>query len=225
MRTNLVLKGMNISHAYNHHLVLKQINCQFERNSLTVIKGKSGSGKSTLLYILSGLESPQNGSVLYENQSIHTLSEKKQAQLRGKEIGFIFQEFHLIPDLTVKQNMLLPIELNNIHIEENELVQLCKKLDLLHLMHEKIRLLSGGEKQRVAIGRALLKKPKILFADEPTGNLDSANTESIVQILQQLILEQQITLVVVTHEKSLFHIPHAEFELVDGILKESSNYD
>lgn len=220
MHTKLVLKGIDISHSYNNQTVLHQINCQFEENSISVIRGKSGSGKSTLLHILSGLETPQSGSVLYENQNLYRLGEKKQAQLRGREIGFIFQEFHLIPDLTVKQNILLPIEINKIHIEENELVQLCEKLDLLHLIHKKVRLLSGGEKQRVAIVRALLKKPKLLFADEPTGNLDADNTNVILQILQSLISEQQLTIVVVTHEKKLFDLPYTEFELVNGALNE-----
>lgn len=112
------------------------------------------------------------------------------------------------------------MELNKLDIDYEELHDLCKELDIFHLIKKKVRLLSGGEKQRVAIARALLKKPEILFADEPTGNLDLRNTNAIIEILEQLIVGQQVTLIVVTHEKELFNLPHKEFELINGTLIE-----
>lgn len=220
MYNNLLLIGENISHYYNEYKILNNINCQFEKNSITVIKGKSGSGKSTLLQILSGLEKPQNGVILYKGKNMYRLQEKKLAGIRGRKIGFIFQEFHLIPDLSVEKNILLPMELNKLDIDYEKLHDLCKELDIFHLIKKKVRLLSGGEKQRVAIARALLKKPEILFADEPTGNLDLRNTNAIIEILEQLIVDQQVTLIVVTHEKELFNLPHKEFELINGTLIE-----
>ncbi|GEK35493.1 ABC transporter ATP-binding protein [Kurthia sibirica] len=205
--------------------MLNNINCEFKKNTITLIKGKSGSGKSTLLHILSGLEKPKSGFVLYEGENIHILDEKQQAKIRGEKIGFIFQEFNLIPDLTVEKNILLPIELNKMHIDNEELNNLYKKLDISHLIKKNVRLLSGGEKQRVAIARALLKKPEILFADEPTGNLDAINTNAIVKMLEQIIIEQKLTLIVVTHEEKLFNLPYKEFELTNGILSECIKND
>jgi putative ABC transport system ATP-binding protein len=163
--------------------------------------GKSGSGKSTLLNLLSGIDTPDSGEVIIANRSIHKLSEHERTLFRRKSIGFVFQFFNLIPTLTVEENILLPLELNNILTPENRTnaYSLVERLGLKDRLNTFPDKLSGGEQQRVAVVRALVHKPLLILADEPTGNLDTENGERVLTLLLELCREQSTTLLMATH--------------------------
>lgn len=207
------------------HTIIKQANISLEKGKVYVIEGKSGSGKSTLLSMLGGLEPPTYGKIMFKGKSFYDLEEDEQATIRGKSFGFVFQSFNLIPELTVKENIELPIHF----ITDKNLIlniqDLTKVLEIDKKLNHKPAYLSGGEQQRVAIARALITNPEIIFADEPTGNLDYKTTKIIVDLLSKLNIERQITLVIVTHERGLINIPHTKFEMKDGQLRVVHQYD
>ena len=184
------------------------------------IMGPSGSGKSTLLHLLSGLDKPTSGNLTYDGKDIYTFSDKELAAFRRKSIGFIFQQFNLIPVLTARENIIMPMLLDRKQPDENyvreitSLLGIYERLD--HLPHE----LSGGQQQRVAIARALIAKPDIIFADEPTGNLDSTNGREVMELLQNVWKEMGKTLVVITHDKSIAQMASRQFQIIDGVLSE-----
>ena len=182
--------------------------------------GPSGSGKSTLLHLLSGLDFPTEGNLFYEGQDIYGLSDKKLSAFRRRRIGFIFQQFNLLPVLTARENVLMPLLLDKKQEDEayfNELTGLLGISDrLTHLPHE----LSGGQQQRVAIARALIAKPDIIFADEPTGNLDSRSGEEVMKMLVNIRQKFGKTLVVITHDRRIAQMAQRRFVIVDGILQE-----
>lgn len=215
-----ILKAEKISKLYNHTQVLNQVDFIIERKKIYIIKGKSGSGKSTLLNILSSLEKPDSGEIIYKAKRLHNLNDQQQSAIRGKDFGFIFQNYNLIPEFTVKQNILLPLIINKLPIDRQTLSNLVEHLNIKTILNRKIHFLSGGEQQRVAIARAFIKKPKIIFADEPTGNLDQKNTDLVVELFSYLVKKEGVSLVVVTHEQTLFEDNHQEYELKNGFLRE-----
>ncbi len=184
------------------------------------IMGPSGSGKSTLLHIISGLDSPTSGSVLYGDTDIHHGSDKKLSAFRRRNIGFIFQQFHLLPVLTAYENIVMPLLLDKKQADETYLQELSSFLGLedrlSHLPHE----LSGGQQQRVAIARALIAKPDIIFADEPTGNLDSRNGGEVMKMLCNLREKMKKTLVIITHDSRIAKMADRRFTMIDGALSE-----
>lgn len=215
-----LLTAKNISKTFaNLHTVVKQTNISIEKGKIYVIEGKSGSGKSTLLSILGGMESPTSGKVMFKGRSLYDSEEDNQAKIRGNSFGFVFQSFHLIPELTVKENIELPLQFITDKSRVWDVNDLTKKLEIKKLLHQKSAYLSGGEQQRVAIARALMTNPEIIFADEPTGNLDYKTTSIIVNLLSDLSKERQIALVIVTHERNLIKVPHTKYEMEDGQLK------
>ena len=184
------------------------------------ITGPSGSGKSTLLHLLSGLDQPTSGRLTYDGQNIYSLSDRERSALRRRSIGFVFQQFHLLPVLTARENILMPLLLDKKQPDEAYLEQLMQLLGigsrLTHLPHE----LSGGQQQRVAIARALIAQPDVIFADEPTGNLDSRSGGEVMEMLRAIHEKMEKTLVIITHDNRMAQMADRRFSIVDGILTE-----
>jgi putative ABC transport system ATP-binding protein len=183
--------------------VLSNISFDVEKGSIFSIVGPSGSGKTTLLGLCAGLDYPSAGNIELCGNSLEHLNEDERAQLRNKEVGFIFQNFQLLPTLTALENVIVPLELQGEKNAAKVGMELLGKVGLADRFHHYPSQLSGGEQQRVALARAFSNKPSILFADEPTGNLDSATGEKVIQLLFQLNKEAGTTLVIITHDLDL----------------------
>jgi putative ABC transport system ATP-binding protein len=198
--------------------VLENINMHVEPGEFMVISGSSGSGKTTLLTLLSGLDRPTSGRVFIDHRDITGAGEDELAPLRNRMIGFVFQSFHLVPSMTAIENVSFPAEL----LGDGKAVPRARELlDRVGLGHRADNLpsqLSGGEKQRVALCRAVINRPKLLFADEPTGNLDSENGAAVLRLLQELKTDQQSTLILVTHNPEIARAADRVLELRDGRL-------
>ena len=184
------------------------------------IMGPSGSGKSTLLHIISGLDTPTSGKVLYGDTDIHHGSDKELSAFRRQKIGFIFQQFNLLPVLTAQENIIMPLLLDKRQPDNAYLQEIAAFLGidsrLNHLPHE----LSGGQQQRVAIARALIAKPDIIFADEPTGNLDTKSGSEVMEMLCDLRAKMNKTLIVITHDPDIAEMAERRFTIIDGVLSE-----
>jgi putative ABC transport system ATP-binding protein len=196
--------------------VLDDISLSADSGQFIVIEGKSGSGKSTLLSLLSGLDRPDSGAIRLAGTDITNLSEDQLAPFRNQTIGYVFQSFHLVPSLTALENIMFPAELGRNRQAMDEAKQLLERVGLAHRMHNFPQQLSGGEKQRTALCRALINRPRIVFADEPTGNLDSANGDIILQLLLELRKEIATTLVLATHSKEISSHADQIVRLTDG---------
>ena len=201
--------------------ILKGINLSIRDGESVAIVGASGSGKSTLLGLMAGLDQHTQGSIRLYDQPLEQLDEEGRAVLRGQYVGFIFQSFHLLPSLTALENVMLPNELKGDRSAKDRAQSLLDQVGLSHRISHYPRQLSGGEQQRVAIARAFASAPKILFADEPTGNLDSKNGALVEDLLFELNQKQGTTLVVVTHDSELAARCDRQIEIHDGELKES----
>ena len=214
-----MIDARNINVKFGKRQILKDLNFKVNKGEYISIIGKSGAGKSTLLNVISTLEKEYSGNVFYENKDIRDYNDVEISKLRNKNIGFIFQNFNLLEDFTVIENIMLPGRLTK--IDEMELkkkaLELINKFELDLTINQYPNELSGGEKQRVAIARALINKPKIIFADEPTGNLDSRMSIEISNILSKLNQEGQ-TIVMVTHNQELAKSSNKILELNDGML-------
>ena len=184
-------------------VILDGIDLEINEGESVAITGASGSGKTTLLGILAGLDTASEGVVRLMDAELSSLDEEARALVRGQCVGFVFQSFQLLGSLTALENVMLPVELRGDELAENQAVELLKKVGLADRLDHYPRQLSGGEQQRVAIARAFASKPSVLFADEPTGNLDTANGEKIVELLFDLNAEFGTTIVLVTHESGL----------------------
>lgn len=193
----------------------------FESDFISIM-GPSGSGKSTLLHIVSGLDKPTSGSVLYGSTDIHNGSDKQLSAFRRKKTGFIFQQFNLLPVLTARENIIMPMLLDKKQPDEKYFQQLTELLGLemrlSHLPHE----MSGGQQQRVAIARALIARPDIIFADEPTGNLDSKSGGEVMKMLCDIREKMNKTLVIITHDPRIAEMADRRFTMIDGELTEVS---
>lgn len=185
--------------------ILHDISFEIERGESVAIVGASGSGKSTLLSLLAGLDLPSNGRIELMGQNLNLLDEDGRARIRGNSVGFVFQSFQLLPHLTALENVMLPMELANFsHSEARQAAKLwLEKVGLGDRLNHFPKTLSGGEQQRVALARAFIKKPAILFADEPTGSLDEASGKRVIELLFELNQENSSTLVLVTHDPAL----------------------
>ncbi len=196
--------------------VLRNINFTVHQGDIVSIVGPSGSGKTTLLGLCAGLDAPSSGEVILHNQSIGGLSENDKAQLRNKYVGFVFQNFQLIPTLTAIENVMIPLELLGVKNAQSQCESLLDRVGLGDRMTHYPSQLSGGEQQRVSIARAFSNNPKILFADEPTGNLDDETGMKIEHLLFELNKEQGTTLVVVTHDLELANKTNRTIRLKGG---------
>ena len=201
--------------------VLRGVDLQIHAGELAVIVGPSGAGKSTLLHLLGGLDQPTAGHVRFDGKDLYAMPEREMSLLRNRAFGFVFQFYHLVPELTALENVMLPARMAKNGGGGQARERAHKLLDQVGLIGRATHLpaeLSGGEQQRVAIARALMNGPRVVFCDEPTGNLDSANGESILNILLHLNREQETTLVVVTHEPAITKVAKRLFSLKDGQL-------
>lgn len=201
--------------------VLKGINLEINKGEFVVIVGPSGSGKSTLMNQVGVLDTPTSGDIYLDKINISTLSESDLAQLRGKKIGFVFQQFNLIPTLTALENVTLPMVFQNVPEDERQerAERLLSQVGLADRMHHKPNELSGGEQQRVAISRALINDPEIILADEPTGNLDSVSGRQVMHILAELHTKQKKTIILVTHDTDLVKYSEKTIYLKDGLIE------
>lgn len=199
-------------------VILDNITLTVTRGEFVVISGSSGSGKTTLLSILSGLDQPSGGRVVLDGQDITGYSEDQLAIIRNRTTGFVFQAFHLVPSLNAMENVMFPAELCRDPDASHNAEVLLRRVGLWQRRHNFPQQLSGGEKQRVALCRALINNPKILFADEPTGNLDSKNSNEIVKLLMEMHCERQTTLILATHSREIADKAQRVIRLHDGRL-------
>jgi len=208
-----LLKAINLKHSFDY-LLFENINLEIKEKEKIAIIGKSGSGKSTLLHILSTFLKPQKGKVFYNKKDIYSLKEKELIQIRRKEFGIIFQFHYLFNTFTALENIQAAALLTNTKID----FSLIKRLGIEKVLNQNIQTLSGGQQQRVSIARVLVKKPKIIFADEPTGNLDKTNAEEVMNILSEYCEENKASLIVVTHDKDLKKFFDKIYELKEAQL-------
>jgi putative ABC transport system ATP-binding protein len=218
MSKSTILSGTDLSKKYGDLEVVKGVSLTVNEGEFVCLVGKSGCGKTTLLSLISGLEKPTKGRVSLGGREITTSSEDELALFRRDNVGFIFQSFNLIPTLSAWENVALPLFPIKMTSEERRrrATELLGKMELGHRVDHLPSALSGGEKQRVAIARALINHPKIIFADEPTGNLDSSTGEAIMGILNKLHKEEGVAILMVTHEDELAKTANRLIRMKDG---------
>jgi lipoprotein-releasing system ATP-binding protein len=210
----------NLHKHYGHLHVVKGVNLEITQGEIVAIVGESGAGKSTLLQLLGSLDQPDSGEIVINNTNIQQLSGKKLAQFRNQHLGFVFQFHQLLPEFTALENAMMPglIAGASQKIAKARATEILEYLGLGDRLHHKPMQLSGGEQQRVAIARAQYNQPKVIFADEPTGNLDTANAEIIHQFFTKLRTDFNQTLVIVTHNMALANIADRTLRMKDGLL-------
>ncbi|NJA29002.1 ABC transporter ATP-binding protein [Clostridioides difficile] len=215
-----MLKVIDIKKIYgkgeNEIKAVDGITLEIEPHKFSAIIGQSGSGKSTLLHCMAGLDKPTLGNVFMDNLDLYTLSDEKLSNLRSKEFGFIFQNYNLIPVINVYDNIVLPILIAKGMIDNNYINDLITKLGLESQINKFPNELSGGQQQRVAIARSLANKPSIIFADEPTGNLDSKTTNEVMNLLKYCVNEYKQTLVMITHNDEIAKMADCIITISDG---------
>lgn len=218
--SEVILEGRSLIKVYGsgHNAVhaLRGIDVKIEQGSFTAIIGKSGCGKSTLLQALGGLDAPTQGEVLLTGQSLYSQTDQELARMRRTKLGFVFQAFHLLPEYTIQDNILLPLMLENKKPDRVYLDFLVGRLGLKDLLRRQPVQLSGGQQQRAAIARALIARPAVVLADEPTGNLDRQNSEEVFSLLRTVAAEQQQTVVYVTHDPDLAKAADRVLQMEDG---------
>ena len=215
-----MLKAESIHKRYGQLHVLKGVSLEIEKKEIVSIVGSSGAGKSTLLHILGTLDEADSGYIYLNNQPLHALKGKKLAAFRNKYIGFVFQFHHLLPEFTALENVCIPgwIAGRRKKEVEEEATKLLKTLGLGERLENKPQAMSGGEQQRVAVARALIKKPSIVFADEPTGNLDSKNAKELHQLFVELRNNFDQTFLIVTHNEELAALSDRVHHMKDGLI-------
>jgi lipoprotein-releasing system ATP-binding protein len=219
-----MITARGIQKSYNHSLkrvhVLRGIDLSIEDGDVFAVIGPSGAGKSTLLHVLGGLDRPDEGEVLMNGENLYRLNDRQRALIRNQKIGFIFQFYHLLPEFSAQENVMLPALVRDPKIRladcEAKARELLERVGLQARCSHKPNELSGGEQQRVAIARALINDPKVIFCDEPTGNLDSATGKSIIELLINLNRKNRQTLVIVTHDESIARQSNKIIHLKDG---------
>ena len=218
MNTLLKLKNVNLKYQTGNDQikVLNNINLETKKNESISIVGESGSGKTSLIMLIGGLEKASSGKIYFENQEITKLNEDEVSKIRRKNIGIIFQSFYLIPNYTAVENVALTLELNNLKNPYDRAKELLDRFGLKNRFNNLPSQLSGGEQQRVAIARAIAMKPKLILADEPTGNLDSENSQMIADILFKYIKEEGSSLIMVTHDPKLANKAKRKIKIKDG---------
>lgn len=218
-----ILKIENLSKTYGKNEAkvdaLKNINLSINKGEFVAIVGPSGSGKSTLLHLIGGVDKPSEGKVYINDVDIYSLKEKDLSIFRRRNVGLIYQFYNLIPVLSVKENVLLPAELDNRKIDKEYLDDLLKTLGLKERENHLPNELSGGQQQRTSIGRALVNRPAIVLADEPTGNLDSKNSKEVIELLKLSVKKYKQTLVMITHDPNIALQADRVITIEDGIIK------
>ena len=196
--------------------LLKNISFSIKEGSFVVIMGTSGSGKTTLLNCISGIEMIDSGEILYEDKDISKLNSEQRKIFRRSSVGMVFQSFELLPILNVRENILLPIKLNHLKLNEDYFNEIVKTLRIEDKLKNRISELSGGQQQRVAIARALITKPKLICADEPTGNLDRKNTIEVMNLLKKINTEMNTTILMITHDNQVAEYGDKIITIDDG---------
>jgi len=218
MNDLLKLKNVNLKYQTGNDIikVLKNINLEAKKNESISIVGESGSGKTSLIMLAGGLERATSGKIFFKDQEISKMSEDEVSKIRRKNIGIVFQSFYLIPNYTAVENVALTLELNNLKNPYDRAKELLDRFGLKNRFNNLPSQLSGGEQQRVAIARAIAMKPKLILADEPTGNLDSENSQMITDILFKYIKEEKSSLIMVTHDLKLANKAKRKIKIKDG---------
>lgn len=220
----IILEARNITKTYGRESAkvqaLKACSLCFKKGEFVAIIGKSGSGKSTLLKVLGTMEEPEEGDVLLEGRSILHLGDKELSQLRRRKIGFIYQDYNLLPEFTAYENIVMPLRLDGLKEEEEVLTELLSNLGISYCRDKFPAEMSGGEKQRVAIARALLTEPAVIFADEPTGNLDVENSNEVVLLLSKASRIYNQTIIMVTHDMQTAQYADRIIKIKDGVVEE-----
>ena len=218
----IILNSKNIIKSYQNGdeplVVLNGINIELEVGTITTIIGESGSGKSTLLNVLSSLDTFDSGKLLIDNEDISSLTESSLSLFRNEKIGFIFQFHHLLPDFTILDNILMPMWIQNGFGQSERPLELLRDFGLLKIKDKYPSDVSGGERQRVAIIRSIVNKPKILFADEPSGNLDEKNSIKLIDLFKQINRDFNTTIMLTTHNPSIARVGNIIYELKSGVL-------
>ena len=218
----IILNSKNIIKSYQNGdkrlVVLNGINIELETGTITTIVGESGSGKSTLLNVLSSLDNFDSGKLVIENEDIRSLNEKKLSLFRNEKIGFIFQFHHLLPDFTILDNILMPMWIKNGFGQYGRPIELLSDFGLLKIKDKYPAEVSGGERQRVAIIRSIINQPKILFADEPSGNLDEKNSTKLIDLFKRINRDFNMTIMLTTHNPSIAKVGKKIYKLKSGIL-------
>jgi len=222
-----IIKTDNLTKKYGNGdaevVAIKDINMKIKKGSITAVVGESGSGKSTLLHCIAALDDPTSGLVMFKDKDIYSLSEEQRSILRRRSFGFIFQSFNLIPVMNVYDNITFPVLLDKNQIDKTYIDSVIEKLGIMDKINKYPNQLSGGQQQRVAIARALANRPEVIFADEPTGNLDSKTTAEVVEILEFCVREFGQTLVLITHDNDIASKADCVITIQDGLVVE--NFD
>ncbi len=225
-KSDIILKLENVGKTFSTQngalTILEQVTCEIKRGEKVAIIGPSGSGKSTLLSLLGLLDSPTTGTLEIDGVAVGTLNEAAQAEFRNKHIGFVFQSFELIAPFTVIENIMAPLEIGGRKVVPEEVTELISSLGLTERKDAMPQTLSGGEKQRTAIGRALISKPTLLLADEPTGSLDRATGERVLSLLIDAVEKTDTTLIIITHDESISARMDRTFVISEKTLHERS---
>mgnify|MGYP000011385688 CR=1 FL=1 len=218
MDSLLKLKNVNLKYQTSNDSirVLKNVKLETKKNESISIVGESGSGKTSLIMLAGGLEKTTSGKIFFEDQEISKMNEDEVSKIRRKNIGIVFQSFYLIPNYTAVENVALTLELNNLKNPSERAKELLDRFGLKNRFNNLPSQLSGGEQQRVAIARAIAMKPKLILADEPTGNLDSENSQMIADILFKYIKEEKSSLIMVTHDPKLANKAKRKIKIKDG---------
>ncbi|WMI80994.1 ABC transporter ATP-binding protein [Anaerotignum sp. MB30-C6] len=197
---------------------LKGVSFSLEKGEFTAVVGESGSGKSTLLNCIGALDAPTWGTILMDGQNLFSMKEEERTIFRRRNIGFVFQSFQLVPELTVEQNVMFPLLLDYQKPKASDIEEILDLLGLTNRRHHLPSQLSGGQQQRVAIGRALVTKPKLILADEPTGNLDMKNSQDVIELLTRAARQYQQTILMITHNNNLTASVDRVLRVTDGVL-------
>lgn len=217
----MIIEGKNLSKYYgsgeNKVIALNNANLKIKSGDFISITGPSGSGKSTLLHILSGLDTPSSGTVTFDGKDIYKTKDNELSAFRRRKVGFIFQQFNLLPVLTAKENIIMPLLLDKIQPDEGYLTEITDLLGISNRLSHLPNELSGGQQQRVAIARALITKPDVIFADEPTGNLDSKSGNEVLEILKNIWQTFGTAVVIITHDSSIAKMAERRLTIVDGV--------
>ena len=215
------LDNINLNYNVNGNIikVLKNINFEIKKNERVALIGESGSGKTSLLMLMSGLENPSTGSIIFKKKDFSKISEEQKTSIRKKKIGLVFQQFYLIPNYTALENVMFPMQINKIKNEKEKAALILSEIGLENRKNNLPSELSGGEQQRVAIARAISFNPEVILADEPTGNLDRKNTELVCNLLLNYSIKKKISLFLVTHNINLAKRCDRVINLFDGQIK------
>lgn len=223
---DMILQAQKISKTYSNGIVevpaLKTCSLDIKKGEFVAVIGKSGSGKSTLLHVLAGLDTPDQGEIVINGQDIAKMKEKERSAFRRKNIGYVYQDYNLFPEFTAYENMVLPLKLDGREVERDAAMEMMEKLGIAECADKFPQEMSGGEQQRVSIGRALMIQPAIIFADEPSGNLDAENARNVAELLATASSEYRQSIVLVTHDRQMADYADRIVTIVDGVLQEEN---